>query len=147
MIGDADYRLALSEAYKEHGALSARHHREPLPWDQWAVAHTWRDFVRIAAFGAALPVLTLHAWGETNPVSPPSGPGRQSAEVARGLFDELVLAGRLLTRLRLEDRLAHAAVLAYLTEGKSAPQHLARARRFVFDQLMESHRDSHANRL
>lgn len=85
-----------------------------------------------------IPEYDLSQWATTNPVPGANGNGYRSAMLARRLIDGLVLVDALLTDLKRSSRKAHAAVRAYLDDGRVRVEQrpaLTQGKRLVYEWL------------
>ena len=141
MIGDRSWAELLYERYRQHVADSIRRDRECLPFEQWAVSRTWRDFCNLARLCRTIPQYTLDQWETYNPVPGADGSSYSSTVLARRLIDGLVLTRAALTHLYRVSRRSHAAVKAYLDDGRIQPgqeRALGQGRRLIYDWLIRA---------
>lgn len=141
MIGDRGWLEDLGFAYQQHLADSARFDREPQPFERWAVTRTWPKFVRLARLCAVIPEYDLSQWETKNPVPGANGTGYSATVLARRLIDGLVLTRAAMTHVYRCSHSAHAAVKAYLDDGKVCPgeeRALAKGKRLVYDWLRKA---------
>lgn len=140
VIGDVAWKEGLFHRYTQHVADSARHEREPQPFDRWATEATFVDFVRIARLTRALPPFALSDWETENPVPGSSGKSFRSRDLARRLISALVLVSATLAALCKHNRRASYAVKRYLDKGKvenGYERPLAYGKRWIYGRLVE----------
>lgn len=138
MIGDRSWLAELGYGYDQHVADSLKADRECLAFPTWAVYRTWPRFVGLARVCRMLPPFVWSEWETRNPVPGANGNGYHSVVLARRLVDGLVLVNALLVDLKHSSRKAHAAVRAYLDDGRVRPEQrpaLTQGKRLVYEWL------------
>lgn len=131
MLGDARWRELLAVRYDQHIADSSRHDRIPKPFEEWAVAATWLDFVRQVALLRSIPPVVARS---RSVVVVGSESGYEAVDLSRRVTSALMLVKALLCEMRKEDRRLLYATVAYLDRRRKSPL-LPRAQRWVYDWL------------
>lgn len=102
---------------------------------------TWPFFVRLARLSQVIPQYSLDQWATENPVPGANGSGYSSTVLARRLIGGLILTRAVLTHLYRVSRCSHAAVKAYLDDGKvqsGQERAMGKGKRLVYDWLVRA---------
>ncbi|OGO45126.1 MAG: hypothetical protein A2W34_04015 [Chloroflexi bacterium RBG_16_64_32] len=134
MIGDRSWRDDLFVAFQQYVADCARRDRPCATFDTWAIERTWNDFTRLARLVLALPEFVWGDWETANPVPMARGAGFHSVNLARRLFDGLILVHQLLRDMGEANRGLALATRQYLRASRRL-ERLGEAKAFVYGWL------------